>query len=175
MVQASTASRICSPARPPVAALGKLTMAAALGFPLLVSSDLIRHGLTMPGLLFTGVALVLAGIVSGLIATGWRWTPLLGAVLYVLILLTSASIVITALSHPGDTYLFAFNVIAVALTVVGVTAGIGATAQNLPSCCVRSPRSALARCWAVWSGGNCPRRDPGRRARRCEYGYWQWY
>src|SRR5262245_18408958 len=130
MAHSSAATPTRVPTRLPVAALGKLTLIMVLGFPLLVSSDLIRHGLATPGLLFTGVALVLAGIVSGLIATGWRWTPLLGAVLYVLILLTSLPIVLTAVSHPSDAYLFAFNVIALALTAVGVAAGIGATVQN---------------------------------------------
>jgi heme/copper-type cytochrome/quinol oxidase subunit 2 len=96
----------------------------------LVSSDLIRHGLTMPRLVFTGVALVLAGIVSGLIASGWRWASLLGAVLYVLQLLASSSTVRAALSHPSDAYLFAFNVVFLALAAVGMAAGIGATVQN---------------------------------------------
>jgi plastocyanin len=134
MEQSSTATRIRASARPPVAALGKLTVIALLGFPLLVSSDLVRHGLTMPGLLFTGIALALAGIVSGLIATGWRWAPLLGAALYALLLLTSFPTVLAALSNPsGDTYLFAFNAIFLALAAVGITAGIGATIQNYRS------------------------------------------
>jgi plastocyanin len=130
MAQSSAATRIHPPARPPVAAIGKLTMAALLGLPLLISSDLVVHGLTMTGLLFTGIALVLAGTVSGLIATGWRWAPLLGAALYALMLLTSVPVILAALSHPSDTYLFAFNVIFLALTAVGMGAGIGATVQN---------------------------------------------
>jgi len=139
MEQTSIATRAGAPGRRPVAALGKLTIIAALCLPLLFSSDLVRHGLTAPGMLFTSIALALAGIVSGLIITGWRWTPLLGAVLYVLILLASVPTVISALSHPGDTYLFAFNVIALALTIVGMTAGIGATIQNYRSSAENRP------------------------------------
>jgi len=130
MEQTSMASPIRPSARRPVAALGKLTMAAAFGFPLVLSTDFFVHGLTMPGVLFTGIALALAGVVSGLIATGWRWTPLLGAALYVLLFFNIAPTLLTALSHPGDTYLFAINVIFLALAAVGITAGIGATVQN---------------------------------------------
>jgi plastocyanin len=140
MEQPATATRIRPAVSPPVATLGKLTIAAALGFPLLVSTDLVRHGLTVPGLLFTGIALALAGIVSGLIATGWRWAPLLGAALYTLLLLASFPTVLAALSNPGgDTYLFAFNAIFLALTVVGTAAGVGATVQNYRSDAANRP------------------------------------
>jgi plastocyanin len=134
-----TTTRIGAHGRRPVAALGKLTAIAALGLPLLFSSDLVRHGLTIPGLVFTGITLALAGIVSGLIATGWRWAPLLGVALYVFLLLTSVPVLLSALSHPSDTYLFAFNVIALALATVGITAGIGATIQNYRRSAVNRP------------------------------------
>jgi plastocyanin len=130
MEQTSIAPRTRPAARRPVAALGKLTVVAAFEFPLILSTDFFVHGLTVPGVLFTGIALALAGIVSGLIATGWRWAPLLGAVLYAQPLLTSSPVVLAALSHPSDTNLFAFNAIFLALATVGITAGIGATVQN---------------------------------------------
>jgi plastocyanin len=145
MEQTSMASPIRPSARRPVAALGKLTMAAAFGFPLVLSTDFFVHGLTMPGVLFTGIALALAGVVSGLIATGWRWTPLLGAALYVLLFFNFTPTLLTALSHPGDTYLFAINVIFFALAAVGITAGIGATVQNYR----RDAADRLAPRWLV--------------------------
>src|SRR5262245_60777390 len=122
MAHSSAATPIRTSARSPVAALGKLTVAAALGFPLVLSSDFFVHGLTVPGLLFTGIALALASIVSGLIATGWRWAPLLGAALYALLLFNFAPTLLTALSHPADTYLFAINVVFLALAAVGMAA-----------------------------------------------------
>jgi len=130
MEKSTTLTRPRIRARRPVAALGKLTVAALLGLPLLFSSDLFVHGLTVPGLLFTGITLILAGILSGLIALGWRWAPLTGALLYGLLLAASFPTLVLALSHPSGIFLFAFNVVAFALIVVGMGAGVGATVQN---------------------------------------------
>jgi hypothetical protein len=118
MAQPSVANRIHAHTRPPVAPLGKATVVALVGLPVLISSDLVVHGLTKPGLLFTSITLILAGAVSSLIAFRWRWAPLLGAVLYGLMLVASIPVIPPALSHPSDTYLFAFNVIFLSLATV---------------------------------------------------------
>jgi plastocyanin len=120
-----------TPTRTRLSTLSKLTVAAVIGLPLLLSTDFFQHGVNVANLLFTGIGLLLAAIVSGImVATRWRWSPLLGAVLYFLVLAGSIYILPYALSHPNETYLFAFNVVGLALTVVGMGAGIGATVQN---------------------------------------------
>lgn len=120
-----------TPARSRLSALGKLTVAAVIGFPLLLSTDFFAHGVNVTNLLFTGIALILAGIVTGIIvATRWRWSPLLGALLYGAILAVSIPIILYALSHPNETYSFALYVVFLALTVSAMGGGIGATIQN---------------------------------------------
>jgi len=120
-----------TPARTRLSVLGKLTVAAVIGLPLLLSTDFIVHGVNVANLVFTGIGLILAAIVTWImVATRWRWSPLLGAVVYFLLLAGSIYILPYALSHSNETYLFVFNVVGLALTVVGMGAGIGATVQN---------------------------------------------
>ena len=120
-----------TPARTRLSALGKLTVAAVIGLPLLLSTDFIAHGVNVGNLLFTGIGLLLAAIVSGIIvATRWRWSPLLGALVYGLALAGSVPFILDALSFPNETYMFALNVVLLALSVIAIGAGIGATIQN---------------------------------------------
>jgi plastocyanin len=108
-------------------ALGKLTVAAVLGLPLLLSTNVVVNGLNLMNLLFAGIALIVTAII---VATRWRWSPLLGALLYGLMFALFIPIMPYALGHPNETYLFALNVVFLALAVVGIGAGIGATVQN---------------------------------------------
>src|SRR6266851_276960 len=120
-----------TPARTRLSALGKLTVAAVIGFPLLLSTDFFVHGVNMSNLLITGIALIIAAIISGIIvATRWRWSPLLGALVYGLALAGSVPFILDALSFPNETYMFALNVVLLALSVIAIGAGIGATIQN---------------------------------------------
>jgi len=120
-----------TPARTRLSALGKLTVTAVIGLPLLLSTDFFVHGVNVSNLVFTGIGLLLAAIATGImVATRWRWSPLLGAVLYVLVLAGSIPIIPYALSHPNETYMFALNVGFLALSVIAIGAGIGATVQN---------------------------------------------
>src|SRR5260370_40492471 len=112
-------------------ALGKLTVAAVIGIPLLLSPNVVLNGLNLMNLLFAGIALILATIVTAIIvATRWRWSPLLGALLYGIMFALFIPIMPYALSHPNETYLFALNVVFLALAVFGIGVGIGATVQN---------------------------------------------
>lgn len=112
-------------------ALGKLTVAAVIGLPLLLSTNVVINGLNLMNLLFAGIALILAAIITGIIlATRWRWSPLLGALVYGIMLALFIPILPYALSHPNETYLFALTVVLLALAVVGIGAGIGAAVQN---------------------------------------------
>jgi plastocyanin len=120
-----------TPARTRLSALGKLTVAAVLGLPLLLSTGLVVQGLNVTNLLITGIALILAAIITAIIvATRWRWSPLLGALVYAAILAASIPIIPYALSHPTETYMFALTVVLLALAVIEIGAGIGATVQN---------------------------------------------
>jgi plastocyanin len=120
-----------TPARTRLSALVKLTVAAVLGLPLLLSTDFFVHGLNVGNLLFAGIAFILAAIITGIIvATRWRWSPLLGALVYGAMLTLFIPILPYAISHPNETYMFALTVVLLALAVVGIGAGIGATVQN---------------------------------------------
>jgi hypothetical protein len=120
-----------TPARTRLSALGKLTVAAVLGLPLLLSTGFVVQGLNVTNLLFVGIALILAAIITAIIvATRWRWSPLLGALVYGAMLALFIPIMPYALGHPNETYMFALTAVLLALAVVGIGAGIGATVQN---------------------------------------------
>lgn len=125
-------------ARRPLAALGKLTVASLIGGALLVGSDLFYHGMEAlaPVLVLSTVVLVPAAI----IATGWRWAPLLGALVYVPSLVLAYPDMRYLLARPHETYLFSFMVLFLALGIVGTGAGIGATVQNYRGGERRAPR-----------------------------------
>jgi hypothetical protein len=120
-----------TPTRTRSSALSKLTAAAVIGFPLLLSTDFFVHGVNASNLLITGIALIIAAIISGIIvATRWRWSPLLGVLVYGLVVAGSIPFILDALSLPNETYMFALNVVLLALSVIAIGAGIGATIQN---------------------------------------------
>jgi hypothetical protein len=123
-----------TPARTRLSALSKLTAAAVIGFPLLLSTDFFVHGVNASNLLITGIALIIAAIISGIIVTTrWRWSPLLGVLVYGLVVAGSIPFILNALSLPNETYMFALNVVLLALSVIAIGAGIGATVQNYRS------------------------------------------
>ncbi len=62
--------------RRPLAALGKLSVAALAGMAGLLVYAIVQFGFYPPVLIFIAAALILAGIV----AMGWRWAPLLGVI-----------------------------------------------------------------------------------------------
>jgi hypothetical protein len=102
-----------------------------LGLPLLLFTNFLVEGFNQMNLLSAGIALILAAIPTGIIViTRWRWSPLLGALLYGMLLALSLPILPYALSHPNETSLFVLSVVVLALAVVGIGAGIGATVQN---------------------------------------------
>jgi plastocyanin len=117
-----------SNARTPLAALGKLTITALTGIAIMFiyfQAVLIKQ-IVMPLPILAGVALVLAA----LIAPGWRWTPVLGAGWSAFMIAGNLAHIRYDLQHPENTHLFAWNLVMLALTIIGVIAGIGATVQN---------------------------------------------
>ncbi len=112
--------------RRPLAALGKLSAAALAGMAGLLVYAIVQFGFYPPVLIFIAAALILAGMV----ATGWRWAPLLGVVVYGGLLALAGPFIPYALAHPEESFMFSFMLVFLALAIVGIGAGIGATAQN---------------------------------------------
>jgi plastocyanin len=124
--------------RAPLSALTKLTIASLFGFVgVLVYAQTILVG--QFSLQETIFALVLL-FVAGLIARGWRWSPLLGALISALIIGSNPAIIINDLTHPEAFHFFVSVLVAVAIAVVGIIAGISATIQNYRSQERRTPR-----------------------------------
>ncbi len=73
---------------------------------------------------------VLALIFAGLVASGRRWTPLLGTLWSLLVIGANAPYLVYDLSHPALFDHFAFAIVFVALGLVGIVAGVGATIQH---------------------------------------------
>src|SRR5688500_9428370 len=127
-------------ARKPLAALGKLTLAALVGFAVLLIGFmvLVIGEFVPPVLVVAAIPLIIAGVV----ATGWRWTPLLGTLVFGLLLallVLGASEIVFTLSHPGGA-LFTFLLIVIPVLAIGFVASISATVQNYRSVERRTPR-----------------------------------
>lgn len=73
---------------------------------------------------------VLGLVFAALIATGRRWTPLLGAVWSVLVTAPNAQYLVYDLTHPALLDHFVFATIFVTLALIGFVAGIAATVQQ---------------------------------------------
>ena len=128
-------------ARPPLSTLTKLTMAALTSFALAIvyAATMLIGEWGMDTAIMIAAILIVAG--SNLI--GRRWTPLLGAILPIVILAPSLPLVINDLLHPEAFDFFAFMVVFVALAVVAGVAGVGATVQNYRSRERPTPRSMV--------------------------------
>ncbi len=119
-------------ARRPLAALGKVAAAALVGLAALFGYvQLVVFGGFIP--VVTGFAAV-ALLLAGLVATGWRWTPLVATLtcgaLLALMLGPGSGELLYILSRPHDVALFALIVLLLTVLVMGTSAGIGATVQN---------------------------------------------
>ncbi|CAN5347251.1 hypothetical protein BH24GEM3_BH24GEM3_15460 [soil metagenome] len=116
--------------RVPLSAIGKITLVTMLGV-VLAAACIGKIMFSVSGhidpmvVAFMAVPLVMAG----LIATGWRWTPLLGTLAGGLLLAALAPHLPSVMAIPSDP-MFAPFVVLLALAAVGVPAGIGATVQN---------------------------------------------
>src|SRR2546423_169234 len=113
--------------RTPLAALGKLTVGALVGLGIVFGYVQTLFGGFDP--MLTGVAVTML-IVAGVVATGWRWAPALGALLALAIggglLIPAADAVAFALTHPADS-LYIMMVLLLPLLALAIVGGIGAT------------------------------------------------
>lgn len=113
--------------------LGKLTLAATIGYALMTFAAFLQillvDGVAVPPIL---VFVVLTLLAVGAVAARWRWAPLLAAVVA---FLTSALPLAGQqntyqLTHPAQFLPFLILVLALAFALVAIVAGVGATAQN---------------------------------------------
>lgn len=129
-------------ARTPLAALGKLTVVGVVGLGLgLIYLQAAMIGMIIPPL---AVFSVISFIVAGVVAAGWRWAPLLGALWSVFIVAGNGAEIAHSLSHPADVRGFAFTLFMLAMGAIGLLAGIGAAVQNYRGGERRSPRALAA-------------------------------
>jgi plastocyanin len=122
-----TVPEIKARTRRPLAALGKLTIAALVGIALAVIYVLaaVFGGIDPMGLTFSGLPLIAAGVMLA----GWRWTPALGSLVGLLLLAMIGPMAPMVLSDPGSGT-FAPVLIVLVLSAVAVVLGISATVQN---------------------------------------------
>ncbi len=115
-----------TPLRRPLPPLTKLTLAALFGSILAFSFEFI-----LLGQLDQEIAIVIAFVLVGcaLVATGWRWAPLFGALLIGAITVNNPYLLYN-LSHPANFGFFAATVVNVACSLTAFAGGIGATVQN---------------------------------------------
>jgi plastocyanin len=114
--------------RRPLNALGRLTVAALCIVSLLLVGFMALAIGTFEPILAGIIAIPLA--VAGIVALGWRWTPLLGTLIFgLLALLLLALVREFVLTHPSGG-LFTLWLLLSPATLIGLAASIGATVQN---------------------------------------------
>jgi plastocyanin len=136
-----------SPSRPthaPLSSLGKLTVGLLAGLTALLvyAQAAIFGGFDI---IVSAIALVPL-IAAGVILVGWRWAPLLGTLVFGLLLALLAiggSEIVYTLAHPGSA-MFGFVIMAISLVLVGLAASISAAVQNYRSATRRMPRALPA-------------------------------
>src|SRR5579859_301247 len=139
MKAASTKTHLFS--RQPQSALGKVTAGTLLVIGVLCGTIWGFSGAHTSGLLILTLILLFG---AALVATGIRWTPLLGALIGADVLYTFAGepYVIYHLTQPkaGVFPFFVFILIILACAVVAIGAGIGALWQNYRQNTRQAPR-----------------------------------
>lgn len=133
-----------SAGKPPLSALAGLTVAALVGgaATLVYAQAALLHHFAPDLTLFAGLELASAALVAGMPVGRWRWTPLLGALFGLLVLVLNRGPIIHDLSNPASFHPFAFMVVAVSIALVMLIAGVAATVQSYtrPPEARRAPR-----------------------------------
>ena len=136
-------------AREPLSTLTKLTAGALAGITaLLVYAQAGIFGGFDP--IVSAIAAVPL-VAAGVILAGWRWAPLLGTLVFGLLLGLLAMIggdIAFTLAHPGGP-MFNFIVVALAVLVAGLALSVGAAVQNYRSADRHAPRWLPAALLAV--------------------------
>ncbi len=107
--------------------LSKVTIAALLGSALAFAGLLAVIGeIVMP------IPIVMLGLLisAALIATSWRWTPILGLFMGIGTLIGGRSYTVFHLMHPEDFRFFSVVLLIIVLGIVALVSGTIATLQN---------------------------------------------
>jgi plastocyanin len=117
---------LARPTRRPLAPLTRLTLTALLGSIVAFGAEFFLIGSLDREIVIVVAVLAVAWM---LIATGWRWTPLLGGLLLSAIQANNPFLLYN-LSHLERFGFFAATAVNVACSVVVAVAGLAATVQN---------------------------------------------
>lgn len=109
----------------PLTPLTKVTLGASLVNALAYGSELFSLGIDRE----VGIVVACLLVASALVATGWRWTPLLGGLLAGAIIVGNPFLLIN-LFDPSAVGFFAATVMEVVSGLTALLAGIAATIQN---------------------------------------------
>src|SRR6266851_7650827 len=120
--------------RQSLAALGKLTAAALLGaalaFAILWLTILLATGAFILPLFIVAAALL---VVAGIVASGLRWAPLLGALVGLGTMIGGVftqQYFVYHLTHPAEVGPFLLSLLICVFAIVAICIGIGAAVQN---------------------------------------------
>lgn len=126
--------------RRPLAVLDKLTIAALLGEALAYLLLLLTIGTFVLPLLIVALALL---VVAGVVATGFRWAPLVGALSGLGTLIGgifSQQYFVYHLVHPTEGGSFLASLLICVCAIIAICTGISATVQNDDETNRRAPR-----------------------------------
>jgi plastocyanin len=117
-------------ARKPLLPLTKWLLAtlAAMVVLLIFLQVVVVGGLFPPLAIIFGLPAVIIALL--IYAARWRWTPLLGLAYWMLLIALNTSHLAHDIAHPEFLSEFAFTGLVLALTVIGIVTGVGATLQN---------------------------------------------
>lgn len=130
--------------RLPLVTLGKLALAAligdALAFAILLLTILLAGGGVIMPLLIVTLALL---VVAGIVASGVRWTPLLGALMGLGTMIGGVftqQYFVYHLTHPAEVVPFLLSLLICVFAVITICTGIGSTVQNYRNASRQAPR-----------------------------------
>jgi plastocyanin len=113
--------------RRPLSVLSKLTIAALLGSTLaFVGLQLVIGEIAMP----IPIVMLCLVISAALIATGWRWAPILGFFMGISMFIGGQSYTYFHLAHPEDFRFFSVVLLNLVFGIIALVSGVGATLQN---------------------------------------------
>ncbi len=113
--------------RKPLAALGKLAVAALIGIAIAVAYAVlgIFGEMDMMGIVLIAVPVVAALVITG----GWRWTPLLAALVGGLFIAFLGGFFMFLITQPSEP-MFAPILVVMVLSMLSIVLGVSATVQN---------------------------------------------
>jgi plastocyanin len=141
-VEATLSQSSVRTARAPLSSLAKLTIGSLAGVTALLGY--LQAAVLGEFIIMISAIALVPLIVAGVVLVGWRWAPLLGTLVFGLLLALLALLggeIAFVLAHPGEAT-FSFFVVAIGVLAVGLVASIGAVVQNYRGGARAMPRFA---------------------------------